>query len=267
MHHEPPKRLPRFRRMTTLALALCSSALAVAGCAEVGNDAEAQRSYAIYASNDFEAASNPPAGWAPTINASEWSLDATTGSANKSYRRDDAGGVWSQSLFTGQGMLGDMTATADMMVDSWNGVTGQAIGIFARYNDNSQGAAHAKWYGAVLASDGFIHIQKKMDDGQPPHELMTVNFVQVQPGVWYSVRLEVTQAYPVRVSIYLDGVMQGVFNDDGTIGGSVISNGFAALGSMGCKAMFDNVSLGDANDVTPYDATTGEDGSESGEAW
>jgi hypothetical protein len=264
MYREAPKRLPRFRRMTTLAIALCSTVLSVVGCANLGSDTETKQSYAIYYPDDFELASNPPANWTPTINAGEWSLDTTTGSANKSYRRNDAGSVWSQSLYNGS--LGDQTVTADMMVDSWNGVTGQSVGIFARYNDNSQGPSNASWYGAVLTSDGYMHIQKRLNGGAV-NELMTVNFVQVQPGVWYTVRLEVTQGYPVRVAAYLNNVLQGVFNDDGTIGGSVIGNGKPGLGSMGCKVLFDNVSLGDANDVIPYDATTGEDGSESGEGW
>jgi hypothetical protein len=264
MYREAPKRLPRFRRMTTLAIALCSTVLSVVGCANLGSDTETKQSYAIYYPDDFELASNPPANWTPTINAGEWSLDTTTGSANKSYRRNDAGSVWSQSLYNGS--LGDQTVTADMMVDSWNGVTGQSVGIFARYNDNSQGPSNASWYGAVLTSDGYMHIQKRLNGGAV-NELMTVNFVQVQPGVWYTVRLEVTQGYPVRVAGYLNNVLQGVFNDDGTIGGSVIGNGKPGLGSMGCKVLFDNVSLGDANDVIPYDATTGEDGSESGEGW
>jgi len=263
MYREPRKPTQRFRRMTTVALALCS-ALGAVGCTEVGTDTETQRSYAVYNSSDFETDTNPPAAWTPTNNASEWSLDSTTGSANVSYRRNDAAGVWSHSLYNGT--LGDQTVTADMLIDSWNGVSGQSVGIMARYNDNSQGPSNASWYGAMLTSDGFMHIKKRINGGAV-NELMAVNFVQVQPGIWYTVRLEVTEGYPVRVAAYLGGVLQGVFMDDGTIGGAVIGNGKPGMVSMGCKAMFDNVSLGDANDVIPHDATTGEDGSESGEGW
>jgi hypothetical protein len=258
-HPTPPK----FRRASALAIAL-SSALYAAGCADQGEDAGASTSYAVYASSDFETSANPPAEFTPTNNASEWSLDSTTGANNKSYRRNDAAGAWSQSLYNGT--LGDQTVTADIMVDSWSGVSGQSVGIFARYNDNSQGPSNASWYGAMLSSDGSMHIQKRINGG-PVNELMNANFVMVQPGMWYTVRLEVTQSWPVRVAVYLGGVLQGVFNDDGSIGGAVIGNGKPGLGSMGCNVMFDNVSLGDANDVIPFDATTGEDGSESGEGW
>jgi len=215
MYREAPKRSPRFRRMTTLAIALCSTVLSLVGCANLGSDTETKQSYAIYYPDDFESASNPPANWTPTVNASEWSLDTTT--------------------------------------------------VIARYNDNSQGVTNASWYGAILTSDGNMHIQKQLNGGAV-NELMMVNSVMVQPGVWYTLRLEVTQSFPVRIAVYLNNVMQGVFSDDGTIGGSVIGNGKPGMVSMGCKALFDNVSLGDANDVIPYDATTGESGAESGEA-
>ena len=256
----------RLSRASALAIAFVN-ALAAAGCAELGDqgdDVSVTTNKAIYAANDFETAANPPVDWTPTNNASEWSLDTTTGAANKSYRRNDAAGVWSQSLYNGT--LGDQTVTADVMVDSWNGVSGQSVGVFARYNDNSQGPSNASWYGAMLSSDGSMHIQKRINGGAV-NELMNVNFVMVQPGMWYTLRLEVTGSWPVRVAVYMGGVLQGVFNDDGAIGGAVIGNGKPGLGSMGCHVMFDNVSLGDMNDVIPFDSATGEDGSESGEAW
>jgi hypothetical protein len=285
MYRDAPKPLPRFRRMSTVAIALCSSALGAVGCADLGSDTEAKQSYAIYYADDFETASNPPANWAPTNNASEWSLDTTTGAANNSYRRNDASGsgAWSQSLKSGT--YGQMTVTADMIVDSWKGVTGEALAVYARYNDNSQGPSNASWYGAVLTSDGNVSIQKRRDGGAVTN-LATLNNVQVQPGVWFTARIEVSdvgcaadnwKGY-TRIGVYINNVFQGSYYDDGTAatsGTATIPNGSGGLGSMGVNAMWDNVSLGDQTEVLLYEmacsATThtawdAENGSESGEA-
>jgi hypothetical protein len=197
---------------------------------------------AIMSSDDFETGSS--SGWSPQMSAltSEWAIDSTTDVSNCAYRRVDQSGTtgaWNDAI--GGGTFGDMTVTANVRINAWNGTGSDQAAVFARW---SSSAGQVSWYSVAITSDGWMHIRRNA--AGTVTNLVDVNNIMVQPGEWFNVRLEVTSSNPVHLTAYLGDVWEGHYDDYSQ---SNISNGYYGIGTFGADASFDDVVIGDANEV------------------
>jgi hypothetical protein len=194
---------------------------------------------------------------------SEWSTDTTSFTGNAALRRNDANvpGVWSDSHTPGTyGASSDanVSVSANVMVDSWNGTDSQQqAALYGRFNSNTSG-----WYGVTVGYDGWLHLKKKNAgtvvtftyvDASLGRDIAALN-INAQAGVWYGLRLELHNIYSgstligVQLNAYVNGALAATFTDDGSVAGALIENGSPGAGSKGCKAVWDDVVVGNGND-------------------
>jgi len=203
--------------------------------------------------------------------SSEWSTDTTSFPGNKALRRNDANspGIWSVSR-TGNtyGSGGDpnITMTADVMVDPWNSThPGQQAAVLGRVDINT-----GNWYGATVGYDGWLHLKKQNAgtvstfsyvDPTLGRDMAAFN-INAQKGVFYTIRIEMQNIYTnyvvsaVRITAYVDNALAATFLDDGSVAGPVFDNGAPGVASKGCKAVWDNVIIGNGNDDGGFDDAT-----------
>jgi hypothetical protein len=186
-------------------------------------------------SDDFK--DGDSVGWTPT-NAAEWSV-ASDGT-ELTYHRAATTSTWNDSLI-GQYAWTDTSVEATVRVNKWvtPGDATDMAAVYARYSGNSPSTTNG--YFVTVRGDGSIGINKRTNGVNV--SLSSFAAAGLIAGSYYTVRLEVIGANPVRLNAYLNGVQRVTAVD----ANSWIANGQVGFGTFGADASFDNFVVTDGD--------------------
>jgi pectate lyase len=226
-----PHRAPR-PLMTSRALALLLGLAFGLGAI----DAQAKTTLL---SDDFK--DGDAAGWTPT-NAAEWSV--VSDGTEMTYHRAATAATWNDSLI-GAYAWTDTSVEATIRVNSWVSAGNPAYmaAVYARYSGNSPSTTNG--YFVTVRGDGSIGINKRTNGINK--SLSSFPAAGMIAGSYYTVRLEVIGANPVRLNAYLNGVLRVTAVD----ADSWIANGQVGFGTFGADASFDNFVVTDGDVIGP----------------
>jgi pectate lyase len=186
-------------------------------------------------SDDFK--DGNAAGWTPT-NGAEWSV--VSDGTELTYHRAATAATWNDSLI-GQYSWTDTSVEATVRVNSWvsPGNASNMAAVYARYSGNSPSTTNG--YFVTVRGDGSIGINKRTNGVNV--SLSSFPAAGLIAGSYYTVRLEVIGANPVRLNAYLNGVLRVTAVD----ANSWIANGQVGFGTFGADASFDNFVVTDGD--------------------
>jgi hypothetical protein len=181
------------------------------------------------------------AGWTPT-NAAEWSV--VSDGTELTYHRAASSATWNDSLI-GQYSWTDTSVEATVRVNSFlsPGNAAYMAAVYARYSGNSPSTTNG--YFVTVRGDGAIGINKRTNGVNV--SLSSFPAAGVIAGSYYTIRLEVIGANPVRLNAYLNGVLRVTAVD----ANSWIANGQVGFGTFGADASFDNFVVTDGDVIGP----------------
>jgi len=220
------------RRTMPLAIGLCMALLA------------SQVHAAVLSTDDFETGTNT--NWTANNAGSQWAVDTTSEAGNAFMGRNGASASWSD--FYGATSYADSTVEAWIRVNNWNNSTQNRVYLFARAN-NVSSTDTFQGYQVSIAPDSTITIEKRttgktiavLGTGHGQDELgLNWNI-----GNWNKIRLEVSGSSTVSLAIYINGVQVATATDSS----SPFASGPVGFGTSGADADFDDVTIGDGDDM------------------
>jgi hypothetical protein len=193
------------------------------------------RATTVLLSDDFK--DGDAAGWTPT-NGAEWSV-ASDGT-ELTYHRTATSATWNDSLI-GAYSWTDTSVEATVRVNSFLAANNPAYmaAVYARYSGNSPSTTNG--YFVTARGDGSIGINKRTNGVNV--SLSSFPAAGMIAGSYYTIRLEVIGANPVRLNAYLNGVLRVTAVD----ANSWIANGQVGFGTFGADASFDNFVVTDGD--------------------
>jgi hypothetical protein len=214
---------------------MISKALALFVGLSIGPAAINARAATTLMSDDFS--DGDAAGWTPTAGA-EWSV-ASDGT-EFTYHRTASSATWNDSLI-GQYSWTDTSVEATVKVNHWlsAGDPTYLAAVYARYSGNSPSTTNG--YFVTVRGDGSIGINKRTNGVNV--SLSSFPAAGLIVGSYYTIRLEVIGANPVRLNAYLNGVQRVTAVD----ANSWIANGQVGFGTFGADASFDNFVVTDGD--------------------
>jgi len=193
----------------------------------------------VLLSDDFK--DGDAAGWTPT-NGAEWSV--VSDGTELTYHRSSPAATWNDSLI-GAYSWTNTSVEATVRVNSFfapNNATYMAA-VYARYSGNSPSTTNG--YFVTVRGDGSIGINKRTNGVNV--SLSSFPAAGLITGSYYTIRLEVIGANPVRLNAYLNGVLRVTAVD----ANSWIANGQVGFGTFGADASFDNFVVTDGDVIGP----------------
>ena len=216
---------------------MTSKALALFFGLSLGLVAADARATTVLLQDDFK--DGDAAGWTPT-NGAEWSV--LSDGTELTYHRSCSSATWNDSLI-GAYSWTNTSVEATVRVNSFVSAGNPAYmaAVYARYSGNSPSTTNG--YFVTVRGDGSIGINKRMNGVNTT--LSSFPAAGLITGSYYTIRLEVIGANPVRLNAYLNGVQRITAVD----ANSWIANGQVGFGTFGADASFDNFVVTDGDEI------------------